>query len=105
MTVQVCGLPFLSRKISPFCLGGVDSAITAWGGGDVHIPRRVVVYPLWLSPTLRCSPPPVREYLSLLYGLHPVYRTAGMWEFCGNPTKNKQAHTETLNKKINVESI
>lgn len=27
-------------KISPFCLGGVLSAMTAWGRGQAHIPRR-----------------------------------------------------------------
>lgn len=63
MTVQVCGLPFyLLWKISPFCLGGVLSAMTAWGGGQAHIPRRAGVYPLRRSVALRRSPPPVRSF-------------------------------------------
>ena len=38
---RACGLPFyLLWKISPFCLGGALSAMTAWGGGQAHIPRR-----------------------------------------------------------------
>ena len=46
-------------KISPFCLGGVLSAMTAWGGGDAHIPRRAGGEQL-VMPSF-----PARVYLAL----------------------------------------
>ena len=113
---RACGLPFcLLWKISPFCLGGVLSTITARGGGVAHIPRRAgvngLLCPRFLLGCVRLSPSCVCWMLAspsmccTRWLLCPVYRIAGKCDRIATTLERKQKQSMTIKQENNVSSI
>ena len=112
---RACGLPFyLLWKISPFCLGGVLSAITAWGRGQAHIPRRAggerFVMPsflgcVWLSPSCVCWVLASSSMRCTRWLLCPVYGIAGKCDRIATTLESKQKQSITIERENDVSSI
>ena len=102
-------------EISPFCLGGVLSAMTAWGRGQAHIPRRAgvngLLYPrsllgcVWLSPSCVCWMLALSSMRCPRWILYPVYGIARKCDRIATTSESKQKQSITIKQQNDVSSI